>query len=77
MDRLRWAIYGAVLILVMIFLPTGAAGLTERLRRFTPQGLAASLRSPLAALRAHPIMERLGGGGRAGEERDGPAGPGA
>jgi branched-chain amino acid transport system permease protein len=78
-DRLRWAIYGVALIIIMIFLPTGAAGLTERLRRLTPGELAASLRSPLAALRAHPLLERLAGkgGSSSGEERPGGAGPGA
>jgi branched-chain amino acid transport system permease protein len=29
-DKLRWAVYGVVLIIVMIFLPTGAAGLVRQ-----------------------------------------------
>lgn len=71
-DRLRWAIYGAVLIVVMILLPTGAAGLVQRLGRLRGAELAAlwraALRSPLAALRAHPLFERLSGG-RGDDER--------
>jgi branched-chain amino acid transport system permease protein len=31
LDQLRWAVYGVVLIIVMIFLPTGAAGLVRQL----------------------------------------------
>jgi branched-chain amino acid transport system permease protein len=63
-DRLRWAIYGGALILVMIALPSGAAGLGQRLSRLRPaETLAAwrsgALRSPLESLRAHPLAERL------------------
>ncbi len=64
-DSLRWAIYGTVLILVMIFLPTGAAGAVQRLGNLRPRDLLndwrSAIRSPLAALRANPWVQRLTG----------------
>lgn len=65
-DRLRWAIYGGALIVVMIALPSGAAGLVQRLARLRPAGALAAFggRAPLAALRAHPLVQRLLGTGR-------------
>jgi branched-chain amino acid transport system permease protein len=78
-DRLRWAIYGATLIVVMILLPTGAAGLVQRVGRLRPRELLAvlqaGLRSPMSALRAHPIFERLSGG-RGDDGRGGGTGTG-
>ncbi|MBI4571144.1 MAG: branched-chain amino acid ABC transporter permease [Chloroflexi bacterium] len=66
-DRLRWAIFGGVLILVMIALPSGAAGLARRLARFRPAGLLAAWQgaAPLSSLRAHPVVARLLGARRA------------
>ncbi|OGO49427.1 MAG: hypothetical protein A2148_08065 [Chloroflexi bacterium RBG_16_68_14] len=63
-DRLRWAIYGGLLILIMIALPSGAAGLVQRLSLLRPAKTLAEwrgggLRAPLASLRAHPAVERL------------------
>lgn len=71
-DRLRWGIYGAALILVMIFLPTGAAGLADRLSRLRAASLLAAWRSPIDALREHPVLRRLAGGW----PRGGPGGRG-
>jgi branched-chain amino acid transport system permease protein len=66
-DRLRWAIYGGTLILVMIFLPSGAAGLVDRLARIRSLGIRGILRSPVDALRTSPLIQRIwpqsGGGG--------------
>jgi branched-chain amino acid transport system permease protein len=69
-DRLRWAIYGGALILVMISLPGGAAGFVHGLRRFRPAEAAATWRRDglstlIAPLRAHPLVERLLGAPRA------------
>jgi branched-chain amino acid transport system permease protein len=58
-DRLRWAIYGGVLILVMVFLPTGAAGLVQRLGRLRTLGVQGILRSPVEAFRASPLAQRI------------------
>ncbi|MDZ4278030.1 MAG: branched-chain amino acid ABC transporter permease [Dehalococcoidia bacterium] len=62
-DRLRWAIYGVVLIVFMISVPAGAAGLIERVVRLRPRdvvdGLRNGLVAPVATFRAHPIVERL------------------
>ena len=70
-DRLRWAIYGTVLILVMIFLPGGASGFVQRIGRLKKSDLAANVRSPLAALRAHPIIQKVTGAS-SGAPEDGP-----
>lgn len=85
-DRLRWAIYGGVLILVMVFLPTGAAGLIQRLGRLRGRSLPGiwqdGLRSAAESLRANPLFQRLGGErpteSKADDrKKDGKPGPGA
>ncbi len=63
-NQLRWAIYGAVLVLVMISLPGGAAGLVRRLGALRPaEALAAwrraGPRAVVDSFRAHPLVERL------------------
>ena len=63
-ERLRWAIFGSVLIIVMVTLPSGAAGLVRRLGALRPADVIAGLRraSPgrlASALRSHPLTERL------------------
>lgn len=63
-DQLRWAIFGSVLILVMITMPTGAAGLVRRLGAMRPAEVWAAWRSvdlgaTVASFRAHPLVERL------------------
>lgn len=69
-ERLRWAIFGGALILVMIALPGGAAGLAARLGRLRPAELQAAF--SLSSLRAHPLVERLLGArsGIANDEAD-------
>jgi branched-chain amino acid transport system permease protein len=55
-DRLRWAVYGVVLIIVMIFLPTGAAGLVRQLAdRDTWRRALARLRSRSRGSRETPV----------------------
>lgn len=51
-DRLRWAVYGVVLILTMITVPSGFAGLVQRIPRMRPA-------QALATLRAHPLALRV------------------
>lgn len=46
-DRLRWAVYGVGLILLMITAPTGVAGLIRRLLRTRPSEAVASIRGNL------------------------------
>jgi branched-chain amino acid transport system permease protein len=62
-DQLRWAIYGGVLILIMIALPGGAAGFVQRLLGSRPSltGWNERLREPATNFRAHPIVARLFG----------------
>ena len=65
-DRLRWALYGAGLILIMISAPGGLAGLTRRLARSSPNKMLDSARnmrpsSMFGLLRAHPLVERVFG----------------
>jgi branched-chain amino acid transport system permease protein len=78
-DRLRWAIYGAALILVMVFLPTGAAGATQRLGQIRPRDMLknwrSAIRSPSDAIRAHPLVRRISGKPEADADRR--PGPGA
>ena len=63
-DQLRWAIFGSVLILVMITMPSGAAGLVRRLGAMRPAEVWAAWRcvdlgATVASFRAHPLVERL------------------
>jgi branched-chain amino acid transport system permease protein len=72
--RLRWAFFGAGLILIMIVAPNGVAGLvktfrldsvSEVLRQTSPSAI-------IRALRNHPIVERLGVSSWFGEDPDEP-----
>ena len=62
-ERLRWAIFGGALILIMITLPSGTAGITRQLPKLRPGSVIAALRPSawsglVRSLREHPLVQR-------------------
>jgi len=63
-DRLRWAFYGVLLIVMMVSLPTGAAGLVRRLARLRLADVVSAWRSgdvgrAISSLRERPAVVRI------------------